>query len=246
MTSSLASVLSALLAQAPTPEELQEQINLDSLVLLEVFYFFTVVIMWLIHVGFMAYEAGVARRKNIMSTAMKNILTIAVVTPSFYYFGWYIYGCFEHGGPAEGHAGPAEFPGFCGLTAPWSAGMGAEHGVEPHGPSEPRLLPRLPALLLDDRLDHVRRAHRARAPVRLPDPRGRARLGRLDHGRGLGLERGRLAHHRLRVPRLDRVDGRARRRRGLHARRASQSGAAHREVRSGGAERGSSDRTTRT
>ena len=124
MTSSLASVLSALLAQAPTPEELQEQINLDSLVLLEVFYFFTVVIMWLIHVGFMAYEAGVARRKNIMSTAMKNILTIAVVTPSFYYFGWYIYGCFEHGGPAEGHAGPAEFPGFCGLTAPWSAGMG--------------------------------------------------------------------------------------------------------------------------
>ena len=52
---------------------------------------------------------------------MKNILTIAVVTPSFYYFGWYIYRCFEHGGPR--HAGPAEFPGFCGLTAPWSEGM---------------------------------------------------------------------------------------------------------------------------
>jgi ammonia channel protein AmtB len=125
MTSSLASVLSSLFAQAPTPQELQDQITLDSLVLLEVFYFFTVVIMWLIHVGFMAYEAGVARRKNVMSTAMKNILTIAVVTPSFYYFGWYIYGCFEHGGPAQGHAGPdPEFPGFCGLTAPWSAGMG--------------------------------------------------------------------------------------------------------------------------
>ena len=124
MTSSLASLLSALFAQAPTIEEVNAKVDLDSLVLLEVFYFFTVVIMWLIHVGFMAYEAGVARRKNIMSTAMKNILTIAVVTPSFYYFGWYIYGCFEHGGPAEGHAGPAEFPGFCGLTAPWSAGMG--------------------------------------------------------------------------------------------------------------------------
>jgi hypothetical protein len=102
MTSSLASLVSSLLAQAPTPEELQEQINLDSLILLEVFYFFTVVIMWLIHVGFMAYEAGAARRKNIMSTAMKNILTIAVVTPSFYYFGWYIYGCFEHGGRPRG------------------------------------------------------------------------------------------------------------------------------------------------
>jgi Amt family ammonium transporter len=128
MTSSLASVLSALLAQAPTPEDLQRQITLDSLVLMEVFYFFTVVVMWLIHVGFMAYEAGVARRKNIMSTAMKNILTIAVVTPSFYYFGWYIYGCFQPGGPAQGHIGP-DLPGlpdtgFCGLTAPWSEGMG--------------------------------------------------------------------------------------------------------------------------
>jgi ammonium transporter, Amt family len=121
---SLASVLSTLLAQAPTPEEINAKVDLDSLVLLEVFYFFTVVVMWLIHVGFMAYEAGAARRKNIMSTAMKNILTIAVVTPSFYYFGWYIYGCFQHGGPAEGHAGPSELPGFCGLTAPWSEGLG--------------------------------------------------------------------------------------------------------------------------
>src|ERR671922_474078 len=104
--------------------EVEDKLGLDSAILAEQFYFFTVVIMWLIHVGFMAYEAGAARRKNIMSTAMKNILTIAVVTPSFYYFGWYIYGCFQHGGPAEGHAGPSEFPGFCGLTAPWSEGMG--------------------------------------------------------------------------------------------------------------------------
>ena len=63
-------------------------------------------IMWLIHVGFMAYEAGAARRKNVMSTAMKNILTIAVVTPTFYYFGWYIYGCFEQGWPMSGHVEP--------------------------------------------------------------------------------------------------------------------------------------------
>ena len=37
---------------------------------------------------------------------MKNILTIAVVTPSFYYFGWYVYGCFEEGWPKSGHASP--------------------------------------------------------------------------------------------------------------------------------------------
>jgi ammonium transporter, Amt family len=113
--------MASLLAQATSVED---QLGLDSAILAEQFYFFTVVVMWLIHVGFMAYEGGASRRKNIMSTAMKNILTIAVVTPSFYYFGWYLYGCFQHGGPAEGHAGPAEFPGFCGATAPWSDAMG--------------------------------------------------------------------------------------------------------------------------
>ncbi|MGH7540103.1 MAG: ammonium transporter, partial [Gemmatimonadota bacterium] len=76
------SLVTSLLAQAPTPEELQEQVSLDSQILTEQFYFWTVVIMWLIHVGFMAYEGGASRRKNVMSTAMKNILTIAVVTPT--------------------------------------------------------------------------------------------------------------------------------------------------------------------
>src|ERR687896_1277065 len=116
--------MSWLLAQAPSVEEVAGQLSLDSLVLLEVFYFFTVVIMWLIHVGFMAYEAGASRRKNIMSTAMKNILTIAVVTPTFYYVGWYIYGCFQEGWPKSGHDSPDVLSGFCGNTAPWAAQMG--------------------------------------------------------------------------------------------------------------------------
>ena len=146
---------------------LAQQVKLDSLILAEQFYFFTVVIMWLIHVGFMAYEAGVARRKNVMSTAMKNILTIAVVTPTFYYFGWYIYGCFQEGWPKSGHDSPDALPGFCGLTAPGARGMGPN--LQDH--ISARLLPRVPALLVDDGLDHVRRADRARAPLRLPDPR---------------------------------------------------------------------------
>jgi Amt family ammonium transporter len=73
--------------------------TLDSAILGEQFYFFTVVIMWLIHCGFMSYETGVARRKNALMTAMKNILTIAVVTPTFYYFGWWIYNCNQPGLP---------------------------------------------------------------------------------------------------------------------------------------------------
>src|ERR671919_1284864 len=123
MASLLASI-STLIAQAPTPEEVNARVDLDTAVLAEIFYFFTVVVMWLIHVGFMAYEAGSSRRKNIMSTAMKNILTIAVVTPTFYYVGWYIYGCFQEGWPKSGHASPDAFEGFCGFTAPWSAQMG--------------------------------------------------------------------------------------------------------------------------
>jgi ammonia channel protein AmtB len=125
----ITSLVPTWLAQV-TPEEVDAKLALNSNVLLEQFYFFTVVIMWLIHAGFMAYEAGASRRKNLMSTAMKNILTIAVVTPTFYYVGWYIYGCFEPGFPTvgpdslDGHAGPPEFPGFCGQTAPWADEMG--------------------------------------------------------------------------------------------------------------------------
>jgi ammonium transporter, Amt family len=127
----ISSLVPTWLAQV-TPEEVDEKLALNSNILLEQFYFFTVVIMWLIHAGFMAYEAGASRRKNLMSTAMKNILTIAVVTPTFYYAGWYIYGCFEPGFPTvgpdslDGHAGPEQFPGFCGQTAPWANEMGPD------------------------------------------------------------------------------------------------------------------------
>src|SRR5881396_4447634 len=93
----LISQLGGFFAAAPTTSELNDKLNLDSSILSEQFYYWTVVVMWLIHVGFMSYESGAGRRKNVMATAMKNILTIAVVTPTFYYFGWWIYGCFGHG-----------------------------------------------------------------------------------------------------------------------------------------------------
>jgi ammonium transporter, Amt family len=89
------------LAQVQNLEEAAsaEAQSLDSVILGEQFYFWTVVLMWLIHAGFMTYEAGVVRRKNVMATAMKNILTIAAVTPTFYYFGWWIYNCNQPGLP---------------------------------------------------------------------------------------------------------------------------------------------------
>jgi Amt family ammonium transporter len=133
MGETLLAGLSSLLGAVPTAQEISDKLSLDSSILSEQFYYFTVVIMWLIHVGFMSYEAGAARRKNVMATAMKNILTIAVVTPTFYYFGWWIYGCFNKGiipftpgdllkegaGTADTLAG-----NFCSTTYPWAANFG--------------------------------------------------------------------------------------------------------------------------
>jgi ammonium transporter, Amt family len=97
---------------------------LDSVILGEQFYFFTVVFMWLIHVGFMSYEAGVVRRKNVLATAMKNILTIAVVTPTFYYVGWWIYGCNQPGIPPIG-PNSSDFSALqCQSGIPWSDAFG--------------------------------------------------------------------------------------------------------------------------
>ena len=199
--------------------------------------------MWLIHVGFMAYEAGVARRKNVMSTAMKNILTIAVVTPTFYYFGWYIYGCFQEGWPKNGHASPDAFPGFCGLTAPWSCRRSGRTSRITSA-----LVFFLAFLLFSWTTGSIMSGaliERVRLSAYLILAVA-ARLVRLDHGRGVGLELGRLADDPLRLPRRDRLPRRPRRRRGVHARRAAQPRPTDREVRHRRAERGRSEPTTRT
>ena len=115
-------MLGAIVAQA-TDAASAEQLTRDSAILAEQFYFWTVVLMWLIHAGFMAYEAGVARRKNVMATAMKNILTIAVVTPTFYYFGWMIYNCAQPGIPIS--PGDSDFTSVsCAAAIPWSDAFG--------------------------------------------------------------------------------------------------------------------------
>src|SRR4051795_10027376 len=132
MVVSMLSGVAALLAQAPTTQELSDKLTLDSQILSEQFYYWTVVVMWLIHVGFMSYESGAGRRKNVMATAMKNILTIAVVTPTFYYFGWWIYGCFNKGiipfSPGDfansAHSSEVAMANFCSTTYPWAANLG--------------------------------------------------------------------------------------------------------------------------
>jgi ammonia channel protein AmtB len=73
--------------------------NLDALttVFTEFYYWITVVIMFLIHVGFCTYEVGASRRRNHIHTLMKNVMLIPLVTVTFYLVGWWIYWAFPNG-----------------------------------------------------------------------------------------------------------------------------------------------------
>lgn len=100
--------------------------NLDALttVFTEFYYWVTIPLMFLIHVGFCMYEVGASRRKNHMHTLMKNSMIIPLVTITFYFFGWWLYWAMNTG------------PGITGglnveaaaANAPWSSSMAANLG----------------------------------------------------------------------------------------------------------------------
>lgn len=95
----------------------------------EFYYWVTVVIMFLIHVGFCIYEVGASRRRNHMHTLMKNTMLIPLVTVTFFFFGWWIYWALPNGpwifeGKGfilDGAAGASQY-------APWSEKMGTNLG----------------------------------------------------------------------------------------------------------------------
>jgi hypothetical protein len=55
---------------------MEDQVEGLTTIFTEFYYWVTVAFMFLIHAGFMLYEAGVARRKNLQHTVLKNILLI--------------------------------------------------------------------------------------------------------------------------------------------------------------------------
>jgi ammonia channel protein AmtB len=63
----------------------------------ELFYFLSFLLMWLIHAGFMVYEGGMCRQKNVLMTMVKNLMVLGVCTFGFYFWGWWIYWAFRHG-----------------------------------------------------------------------------------------------------------------------------------------------------
>ena len=88
----------------------------------EFYYWLTVVLMFLIHIGFCMYEVGVSRHKNHMHTLMKNTMLIPLVTITFFFFGWYIYFAFPNGPGITGGIADAS------NATPWSEVMGPSMG----------------------------------------------------------------------------------------------------------------------
>ncbi len=74
----------------------------------ESYYFYASVFMLLIHAGFLAYEGGASRTKNVLATMVKNLLTLASVGLAFYFFGWWVYNAFPL------------FPVTGGILGPWT------------------------------------------------------------------------------------------------------------------------------
>jgi ammonium transporter, Amt family len=103
--------------------------GLDSLTVIftEFYYWVTVVMMFLIHVGFCVYEVGASRRKNIQHTLMKNTMLIPLVTVTFFFFGWWIYFAFPHF-PFGGMFGDDGLFLSAPFAVPWSELMGTHMG----------------------------------------------------------------------------------------------------------------------
>ena len=91
----------------------------------EFYYWVTVVMMFLIHVGFCLYEVGVSREKNKLNTLMKNSMLIPTITVTFFFFGWWLYFAMQNG---PGITGPLKSAPW---AEPWNELMGTHIGGQP-------------------------------------------------------------------------------------------------------------------
>ena len=76
---------------------MENELSALSVIFTEFYYWVTVVLMFLIHVGFCMYEVGVSRHKNHLHTLMKNTMVIPLVTVTWFFFGWWIYWAMVNG-----------------------------------------------------------------------------------------------------------------------------------------------------
>jgi ammonia channel protein AmtB len=63
----------------------------------ETYYFLSIPLMMLIHVGFLSYEMGATRVKNVLSSGIKNLLAFSFTIVAWYLFGWVSIGHYQQG-----------------------------------------------------------------------------------------------------------------------------------------------------
>jgi len=103
---------------------MDDEIKALTVIFTEFYYWVTVVLMFLIHVGFCVYEVGVSRQKNHLHTLMKNTILIPLVTVTFFFFGWWLYWALPNGPGLTGGL-VLEKDGFGAneLALPWTSAM---------------------------------------------------------------------------------------------------------------------------
>ena len=104
---------------------MDNELSALTVIFTEFYYWITIPLMFLIHVGFCMYEVGASRWRNHMHTLMKNTMLIPLVTATFFFFGWWIYFAFPNGPGFIGGLIPAPF------AEPWNELMGPHMGGTP-------------------------------------------------------------------------------------------------------------------
>ena len=104
---------------------MDNELSALTVIFTEFYYWVTVVLMFLIHVGFCLYEVGVSREKNKLNTLMKNSMLIPVITLAFFFFGWWIYFAFQNGPGITGSLKDAPW------ALPWNELIGPHMGGAP-------------------------------------------------------------------------------------------------------------------
>lgn len=76
---------------------MDNEVKALTIIFTEFYYWVTVVMMFLIHVGLLSYEFGVTRPKNVHQTLSRHTMSLALVTVTWFLFAWWIYWAFNNG-----------------------------------------------------------------------------------------------------------------------------------------------------
>ncbi len=105
--------------------ELDAAASVTNTIFAEAYYYLTIPLMIIIHAGFLAYEMGASRLKNVLASGVKNILALAFMVPTFYLFGWWVYWAFPTGITfSEGPNGISGWAYANSIALPWVEWMG--------------------------------------------------------------------------------------------------------------------------